>query len=73
MALFVLILFLCLLIGGLYMRELDWRHVAGLLLLVGGACVALGVFQFPGVVRTAIVAVIDVVLILVICKGDIRI
>jgi len=73
MPLFVLIVFVGLLIVGLYLQELEWRHVGWLLLILGGVFLAVAVFRLPSIFFTAILAVLDVVLILMIFKGDIRI
>jgi len=73
MPLFVLIVFVGLLIVGLYLQELEWRHVGWLLVIVVVVFVIVGVFRLPSLLFTAILAVLDVILVLMIFKGDIRI
>lgn len=71
--LIALIVFIVLLVFGINMDELRWRHVGLCLLLAASALVMIVVFQWQFIIFSSVLAVMDVVLVLVIFKGDIRI
>jgi hypothetical protein len=69
---FVVVVFVGLLIAGLYLQELDWKNVGVASLVFVAVTVLAGVFGFPALAFTAIMAVLDIVLVLMVFKGDIR-
>jgi len=70
--LFALIAMVVLLILGLRLGELRWRHVAMVITITIGAFALFIRFKLPPLLYTGVLAGIDIVLILVIFKGDIR-
>lgn len=71
--LFPLIAFVCLLIFGRIQDELSWRQI-GLFLLIGiVSLILLQVFHAPAFLYIVILALLDIVLVLIVFKGDIQI
>ena len=66
-------LFVILLFTGLVRGEFEWWVVLGFLVVGTGAVVALFVFELPLIWTAAIFAVLDIVLVFWIFKGDVRI
>jgi hypothetical protein len=71
--LFALVALFVLLILGLYLRELRASHVVFTLAIAAGGLFVFNQLGWPILAYTAVLAAIDIVLILVIFKGDIRI
>ena len=71
--LFVLIVFVGLLIVGIKLQELAWSHVVLFILTLVAVSILVGVFRLPPVFLTALLALLDIVLVLMIFKGDISI
>ena len=71
--LFPLVALIVLLIVGLVMDELRWSHVGLCLLFVVGALMVFAAFHWQPIIFTVVLAVMDIVLILVIFKGNIQI
>lgn len=69
----VFIIFIGLLVTGLYLQELRWSHVALCFLIALGAVVPFAVFHWHSIIYTAVLGVIDVVLVLVVFKDNIQI
>jgi hypothetical protein len=70
---FVLVAFICLLIAGLYLQELDWRDVGLAVLILVAGMIVLSLFRLPPMLFTALVAILDAVLVVKVFKGDLRI
>jgi hypothetical protein len=71
--LFALIGFVVLLGFGIVMEELTWPQVGLCLLLAIGALAVIIALQWPSIVFSSALALLDVVLVLVVFKGDIQI
>jgi len=71
--LFALVALIVLLVIGLYLGELRASHVVFCLAVAAGGLFVFYQFKWPLLAYTAVLAAVDVVLILVIFKGDIRI
>ena len=71
--LFAPIVFIVLLVFGIVMGELTWAHVGLCLLLAAIAFVMIAALRWPFIVYFSSLAVMDIVLVLVIFKGDIQI
>ena len=71
--LFALVTFITLLIAGLVMDELRWSHVGLCLLFAAGALALFAMFHWQPNLYVAVLAVMDIVLILIIFKGNIGI
>lgn len=71
--LFALVALVVLLMIGLYLSELRASHVVICLAIAAGGLFVFHELRWPFLAYTAVLAAIDVVLILVIFKGDIRI
>ena len=71
--LIALIVFIVLLVFGINMGELRLSHAGLCLLFAAVALATIVAFQWPFVIFSSVLAVMDVVLVLVIFKGDIRI
>ncbi len=71
--LLVLIIFVILLVMGIQMDELNWLQVGLYLLLAAGAFLVVGACQWSGTVFFSVIAAMDIVLVITIFKGDIRI
>jgi hypothetical protein len=71
--LLALIVFIMLLACGIFMQELRWMHVGMCLLLVVLAAALFATFHWQPIFYNAVLAGMDIVLILVIFKGDISI
>jgi len=71
--LIAILLFVILLATGLVRGEFEWWVVLGFLLVAAGASGALFAFDWPLMWGAAIFAVLDVVLVFWIFKGDMRI
>ena len=67
------IAFFALLLAGIWMRELTGRRVVVFLLLWLAGLVGLSFLTYGALLFTAYVAVLDVVLVLMIFKGDVTI
>lgn len=70
--LFALIVFVVLLVAGLVLGELSWRQVGGFAAVVGAPFV-LHYLSLPFLIYFGVLAVLDVTLVLMIFKGDIRV
>jgi len=71
--LFALIAFIVLLIVGFAMDELTWSNIGLCVLIAVTMFIVFGIFQWPFLIYTVVLAVLDIVLVLVIFKGDISI
>ena len=69
---FALIALVVLLVIGRCMGELEWFGIALVLLIVGVAAALFAYLDLHPVLMTAVYALIDVVLVLKIFKGDLR-
>ncbi len=67
------ILFIGLLIAGRMMDELQWYHIALCVLIAVGALLAFPFLHWQSNLGMAVLSVMNVVLILIIFKGDIQI
>jgi len=63
---------IALFVAGLWLGELRWRHIFLACLVAVAGFVLFAVFQWHPAGYTAVIGAIDIVLILVIFKGDIR-
>jgi hypothetical protein len=70
---FALVALVVLLIVGRCMGEIEWSGIALVSLIVGVAATLVAYLDLHPVLLTAVCALIDVVLVLKIFKGDIRI
>ena len=70
---FALIAFVVLLGFGVSMEELTWLHAGLCLFLAAAALVAFAAFQWPFILYFSVLAITDVVLVIVVFKGDIQI
>jgi hypothetical protein len=70
---FALIVFVVLLGCGIAMDELGWLHAGLWVLAAIGTGAVIALLQWPFALLCAVIAIMDVVLILVIFKGDLRI
>lgn len=73
MMLLALIIFVILLVMGVQMGELNWLQVGLYLLVAAGAFLVVGACRWSGTVFFSVIAVMDIVLVITIFKGDIRI
>jgi hypothetical protein len=71
--LFALVALIVLCVMGLHLEELRWSHVGLCILLAIGGLLLFAHFRWPPLAYTVVLAAIDIVLILVVFKGDIRI
>ena len=71
--LIALLAFVILLAAGLYLDELQWRHVAVAIVVALGSLTAIVLLGWQPAFFTIVLCLIDVVLILAIFKGDITI
>lgn len=71
--LFALVALIVLLILGLYLGELRASHILSCLAVAAGGFFVFAQLRWPFLAYTAVLAAIDLVLILVIFKGDIKI
>ena len=65
--------FLVLLVCGVLREELTWKGVAGFVIVVAGAIPIWKVLNIPGYLFLCFLVVIDIILILKIFKGDVKI
>ena len=70
--LFALVAFIVLLIAGLVKDEVRWMHVGLYLLFAAGALITFVAFDWQPNFYTIVLAVMDIVLVLVVFKGDIQ-
>jgi len=68
-----LIAFVVLLAMGASMQELQWPHVVGCMLFAAAVFAVVALLQWSFAIFYSVLAVIDIVLVLIIFKGDIRI
>ena len=64
-------LFAALLVAGLMLGELDWKGLAGFVLAAGGLFAAFVACRWPLMGYTAVLAALDVVLVLWVFRGDV--
>jgi hypothetical protein len=69
----VLSVFVVLLIAGVSLQELTWRHVGWVSLVEVGFLFVVGIFHLQPYFFTVATALLDFILVLVIFKGDVRI
>ena len=68
--LLVALLFVALLVAGVALGELEWRPLLGFVLVAAGGLAAFIVFRWPPMWYTAVLAGLDVVLVLWVFKGN---
>ena len=71
--LFVAPIFLILLFTGVVRGELEWPHLLGFVLSAGGALALILAMQWPLIWYAAVLALLDVMLVIWIFKGNPRI
>lgn len=67
-----LVAFITLLIVGVYLQELTWKHVITFIALALAGLVALFLLDIHPLAYAAVLVVLDIIMILLIFKGDIR-
>ena len=70
---FALLLFIALMIAGRYLDRLSWRGIAVCLGFVAATITLFVTFDWQPRLLTAVFAVLDIILVLIVFRGDVRI